>query len=462
MLNNFRRTDTTSAVSVVPVTMHTYPDWCRTQPAPVAAWLDRIGYKPEEGKHALVPGSDGSLGQVVLGVGGPNALWPYAGLPFALPAGWYRLTGLDSGWAATRAALGWALGSYAFTRYRSAERAPADLVWPTGADQGDVERTAAAVYWARDLINTPASDLGPAELAAAARALGREFDAQVTVLVGDELLQAGYPTIHAVGKGSARPPLLIDLKWGRPNDPKVTLVGKGVCFDSGGLDLKPASGMLLMKKDMGGAASVLGTARMVMMAGLPVRLRVLVPAVENMVSGTAFRPLDVIKTRKGLTVEVGNTDAEGRLILCDALAEADSEGPDLLIDMATLTGAARVALGPEISALFSNDDDLAGTFTACAEAVDDPVWRLPLWQPYRQGFKGKVADLNNIAGNGFAGAVVAALFLESFVSKTTPWAHLDIRGWNDTAKPGRPEGGEGNGLRAAYRLIERKFGTDGL
>jgi leucyl aminopeptidase len=331
-------------------------------------------------------------------------------------------------------------------------------VWPDAADRAAVQRTAEAIYLVRDLINLPANDLGPAELADAAEKLARRHKAKCRVIVGDELIEAGYPAIHAVGRASVRAPRLIDLTWGRKSHSKVTIVGKGVCFDSGGLDIKPSSGMLLMKKDMGGAAHALGLAHMIMAAGLPVRLRVLVPAVENMVSGDAFRPLDVLRTRKGLTVEVGNTDAEGRLILCDALAEACREKPALLVDFSTLTGAARVALGPDIPAMFSNDDALADDLAAAGRAVSDPVWRLPLHQPYRKGLDSKVADIGNVASGGFAGAIVAGLFLEAFVEPGIPWAHFDLSAWNFSARPGRPEGGEALALRAVHAVIARRFG----
>jgi leucyl aminopeptidase len=278
------------------------------------------------------------------------------------------------------------------------------------------------------------------------------------VITGDALLAENYPTIHAVGRASSRPPCLIDLRWGAETAPKVTLVGKGVCFDSGGLDLKPAAGMKLMKKDMGGAAIVLGLASALMAGGAPIRLRVLVPAVENVVSANAFKPLDIIRTRLGKTVEIGNTDAEGRLILCDALAEADAETPDLIIDCATLTGAARVALGPDLPALFCNDDKLADALLASGVAEADPLWRMPLWQPYRKLLDSKVADLNNVADSPFAGSVIAALYLQEFVAATTPWAHLDVMAWNGSARPGRPEGGEAMGLRALYALIRQRFG----
>jgi leucyl aminopeptidase len=288
--------------------------------------------------------------------------------------------------------------------------------------------------------------------------VARQYDARCTVISGSDLLKKNYPTIHAVGRASSRPPCLIDLRWGPKNAPKVTLVGKGVCFDTGGLDLKPAANMLQMKKDMGGAAVVLGLASALMSAKAPIRLRVLIPAVENSVSANAIRPLDIVRTRSGKTVEIGNTDAEGRLILCDALAEADSESPSLLVDCATLTGAARVALGPEVQALFCNDDALADAILRASVDVADPIWRLPIWKPYRKWIDSKVADFNNVADGPFAGSIIGALYLAEFVRESTPWAHLDIMASNTRARPGRPEGGEATGMRALYRMIRQRFG----
>jgi leucyl aminopeptidase len=421
-------------------------------------WAEASGYAGEAGKHLLVPGPDGRLACVLIGVADEAQTWSFAGLPLALPRGTYRIDKTLSPEAATRAALGWALGGYAFTRYRKRERAPAALVWPEGADRGEASRLARGIALARDLVNTPAEDMGPEELAAAARGVAQRHGARFREIVGDALLAENYPMIHAVGRASARPPRLVDFTWGPESAPKVTLVGKGVCFDSGGLDLKPASNMRIMKKDMGGAATVLGLADAVMDAGLKLRLRVLVPAVENAVSANSFRPLDVIRTRKGLTVEVGNTDAEGRLILCDALAEADAEKPAMIVDCATLTGAARVALGPDLPALFCNDDALAETLLDAGRRNDDPLWRMPLWQPYRKLLDSKVADLNNVGETTFAGSILAALYLEAFVAKETPWAHLDLFAWNPRARPGRPEGGEAYALRAIYAALRARFG----
>jgi leucyl aminopeptidase len=360
--------------------------------------------------------------------------------------------------AAGDAALGWALAAYRFTRYRAGEDMQADLVWPSACDRAAVESAALATYLVRDLINTPASDMGPGELAAAARKLGRDFGARCRVVAGPALLRDNYPAIHAVGRASSRAPRLVDLTWGDRRAPKVTLVGKGVCFDSGGLDLKSAQHMKLMKKDMGGAATVLGLARMIMAADLPVRLRVLVPAVENSVSGDAMRPLDVVATRRGLSVEIGNTDAEGRVVLADALSAAAAEKPDLLIDCATLTGAARVALGGELPALFSNHDATAEALLKSAAQASDPLWRLPLWDPYRRHLESPVADLTNAPDEPLAGAITAALFLAEFVDDGIPWVHLDLMAWNTSARPGRPKGGEAMGMRALFGLVENRFG----
>ncbi|MEO3427560.1 leucyl aminopeptidase family protein [Pelagibius sp. CAU 1746] len=440
------------ATPIAAVTREAYEDWLKDREAPQRNWISASGFRAQPGAFCLLPGENGALAQVLLVIDGEEAIWSFAGLPAALPPGVYRLDqGLRPG-LASRAALGWALGSYSFTRYKENPREYPCLVWPKSADRDQVSHTAEAIGLVRDLVNTPAADMGPAQLAEAARELAKRHRGKCTVLVGDTLLKRNYPAIHAVGRAAAEEPRLIDLRWGTKG-PKVTLVGKGVCFDSGGLDLKPAAGMKLMKKDMGGAAHVLGLASLIMAEKLPLRLRVLVPAVENAVSGNAFRPLDVLQTRKGLTVEVGNTDAEGRLILCDALAEADGEKPDLLIDFATLTGAARVALGPDLPALFSNDDKLAGLILRHSAAEGDPVWRLPLFKGYRPGLESKVADLNNISNSPYGGAITAALFLENFVSPGTPWAHIDIMAWNIATRPGRPEGGEAMGLRAVYAAI---------
>ena len=422
-----------------------------------AAWVRSVGFTAEPATFCLLPGADGSLARVLVGVGG-DPRWDWAGLPRALPAGTFRIETTLRRTDAENAAFGWGMGTYRFDRYRRRPGTDACLIWPETVLRPAVERAIAATFVVRDLINTPASDMGPEELTEAVRAVGRRFAARCRVITGNELILENYPAIHAVGRASARPPRLVDLIWGDAGAPKVTLVGKGVCFDTGGLDLKPSAAMKLMKKDMGGAALVLGLGQMIMDAGLPVRLRLLVPAVENSVSGAAMRPLDVVRTRKGLTVEIGNTDAEGRVILADALAEAAAEDPALLIDCATLTGAARTALGTELPALFTDDDGLAEALLAGATATGDPLWRLPLWRPYRRHLDGKTADLTNAPDSPYAGAILAALFLAEFVAPVHAWAHIDTMAWNTESRPGRPEGGEAMGLRALYATIEGRFG----
>jgi len=416
------------------------------------------GFRAEPGRILAVPGPDGSLAGVLFGNDAGTARPdPFlAGrLATGLPPGDYRLEGLAPD-RTGGAALAFALGSYRFTRYRTGGAANASrprLQIPDGVDGTDIQRIADAVAFGRDLVNTPANDLGPQELADAARSLAARYGAGYAEIVGDDLLAAGFPMVHAVGRASSRPPRLADITWGDPSHPRVTLVGKGVCFDTGGLNIKPDASMLLMKKDMGGAAAALAAAQMIMDAGLPVRLRVLVPAVENAISGSAFRPGDVLQSRKGLTVEIGNTDAEGRLILADALALAAEERPDLLVDFATLTGAARVALGPDLPPFYTDDEPLAAAIGSAALAVNDPVWRMPLWSPYDTMLDSKVADLNHISSGAFAGSVTAALFLRRFVAPVTAWVHFDIFGWTPTEKPGRPLGGEVQAARLVYRLV---------
>jgi leucyl aminopeptidase len=425
------------------------------------AFADAAGFEPKPGRHLLLPGESGSngLGGVLFGIEADDAPkdWFLPGrLPGLLPAGTYRFGNAPHD---TRlAALAFALGAYRFGRYKAGDDKPVRLAMPEGIDGDDVGRIAEGVTLARDLINTPANDMGPAELDEAARQLAARHGASVRTVTGDELIAENFPLIHAVGAASSRAPRLIDLRWGDAEAPKVTLVGKGVCFDTGGLDLKPDSAMLIMKKDMGGAAAVLALAHMIMDRGLKLRLRVLIPAVENSVAGNAFRPLDVFRSRKGLNVEIGNTDAEGRLVLADALAAADEESPELIVDMGTLTGAARVALGPDLPPFYTDDDELAADVARLATAHHDPVWRLPLWAPYNSMLDSRTADLNNVASGGFAGSIICALFLKRFVSATTPWLHFDIYGWSPSAKSGRPEGGECQAARAVYALLTERYG----
>lgn len=449
------------AISVHCVTRAGWPSLQEALAPTARRFAETQDFEARSGQHLLLPDAQGELAAVLLGVEPASARRrdPFAPgrLATSLPAGDYALSGEfgDAGLAA----LGWLLSAYRFERYRKPRPVTARLVLPEGVDGDEVSNLAEATALARDLVNTPANDLGPAEIEAAIRALGESFTAEVTSIVGDELLAGNFPMIHAVGRASPRAPRLIDLRWGAQGDPKLTLVGKGVAFDTGGLNLKPDAGMLLMKKDMGGAAAAIAAARMIMQAKLKVRLRLLVPAVENAVSGGAFRPGDILPSRKGLNVEIGNTDAEGRLILADALALADEEAPELLIDYATLTGAARVALGPELPPFYTHDEGLAAEIARLGMAVNDPVWRMPLWPPYDSLLDSKVAEVNHISGGAFAGSVTAALFLNRFVEKAQSYAHFDIYAWNPSTKPGRPEGGECQVARLTYALAKQLYGA---
>jgi leucyl aminopeptidase len=455
---SFKSKSDAKTVPVTPVETAVFDAWLKREPTAIRAWVKSSGFTAKPGQISLVSGRDGSLSRVLLGVENHDGMWDYAGLPANLPTGSYQIDARMAADEATAAAIGWAIGGYRFDIYKSTKsrKLPA-LVWPARADKTRVKGMVDAIFLVRDLINTPAEDMGPSNLASAARTLGRRFKADVKIIKGDALLKQNFPTIHAVGRASDDPPRLIDMSWGKKTDPKISIVGKGVCFDTGGLDLKPAAGMLRMKKDMGGGAHALGLASLIMALKLPVRLRVLVPAVENNVAGNSIRPLDVIKTRKGITVEIGNTDAEGRLVMCDALAAADSEHPDMIIDFATLTGAARIAVGTELAAMFCNDDALAADLEKASASVQDPLWRLPLWQPYRKLLDSKVADINNVSEGGFGGAITAALYLQEFVSEDTPWAHLDIMAWNTAPRPGRPVGGEAQSLRAVFEMLEERY-----
>jgi leucyl aminopeptidase len=436
------------------------PSWVREAPLTDAqrTWVEAAGFKGDGNKHLLVPGSDGSLAGVAFGVGesrDPMArpeLLPGL-LAGTLPPGLYHLA--SSVADAELAAVAWGLGAYRFRRYKTAgaEAGAARLRLPPGADLARVLAIVDGVWLGRDLINTPAGDLGPEELEDAARQLAGRHGANIASIVGEDLLAQNLPMIHAVGRASSRPPRLIDMSWGRPDAPKVTLVGKGICFDTGGLDIKPPSGMLLMKKDMGGAATALALAHAAMATGLDVRLRVLIPAAENSISGNAFRPGDVLRSRAGKTVEIGNTDAEGRLVLADALALADEEKPDWLVSFSTLTGAARVALGPELPPLYTDDDALAGALAAAGLRVGDPVWRMPFWSGYESSLDSPVADMSNVSDGPFAGSVTAALFLRRFVSRARRFAHLDIYGWRPAPKPLGPKGAEVQGARAVLEVL---------
>jgi leucyl aminopeptidase len=439
------------------------PRWLAQAPDPVAKWVRAQAFQAERHRVLVLPGgAAGAVGGAIVGLGSlarldDLKLWHSAGLSDRLAPQTYRLATALAPAAATQFALGWLVGAYRFARYRTQPSTPrASLLVPEAVDLPYVRAAAEATAFARDLINTPANDLGPAELAQAAVDLATRTGARSEVIVGEELKSRGYPMIHAVGAGSTRAPRLIDLRWGDAKAPRVTLVGKGVCFDSGGLDIKPSSGMLLMKKDMGGAACTLALAQLLTALQVRLQLRVLIPAVENSVSGDAYRPGDVLRSRKGLTVEIGNTDAEGRLVLADALAEADSEKPALLIDLATLTGAARVALGPELPAVYSPDEALLAQLREIGDAEADPVWPMPLWSPYDEELSSKIADLGNVSASPYAGSPIAALFLQRFVTASPTWLHVDLFAWNAKERPGRPVGAEAQCVRSLYRLIRAR------
>src|SRR4051812_39897604 len=459
MHSAFETAPVRSAIPITFVTKATWSDISATLPPQARQFAQANGFAAKPGECLTLPAADGAIAHVVFGLDDETAKWRDlfrpGQLPGLLPAGVYRFANAPHD---TRlAALAFALGGYRFSRYRKADASEVRLVPPDGVNDAELTSITEAAFLARDLINTPSNDMGPQQLEAAARDVAARFDTSFNCISGEELAN-NFPLIHAVGMASPRAPRLIDFSWGDPAHPKVTLVGKGVCFDSGGLDLKPSSGMLLMKKDMGGAANVLALASMVMDAKLKLRLRVLIPAVENAVAGNAFRPLDIFKSRKGLTVEIGNSDAEGRLILADALALADEEKPDLLIDLGTLTGAARVALGPDLPPFYTNDETLAQDVARSARQENDPLWRMPLWPSYDSWLDSKVADINNAPSGGFAGSVICALFLQRFVTDAKSWLHVDIYGWTPSAKPARPEGGECQAARAIYKLLSERYG----
>jgi leucyl aminopeptidase len=441
--------------------------WKNARAAHVAAWLGEHQFKAEKHRVLLVPDPHGLAMLAIAGLGkrqGDLSLWHVSGLAERLPPRRYRLAQDFTAAEATAICLGFAYGAYRYERYRPAkpERLAA-LETPDNADRTYVALAIEALTWARDWINTPASDLGPSQLAAAVRAVAERHQAHYREWLGDDLLSANFPAIHAVGRASAEPPRLAEIRWSPRHAgaglPRLALIGKGVCFDSGGLDIKPSAGMALMKKDMGGAAVALALAHMLMSRGLRAELHVLVPIVENSIGGNAYRPGDVLATRKGLSVEVGNTDAEGRLVLCDALALADAERPDLIIDFATLTGAARVALGPELPALFGTSDALMADLARSCAAVHDPVWPMPLWMGYDEELGSKIADLNNVAASGFAGAIFGALFLRRFITAAADWLHLDLYAWNPKERPGRAVGAEAQAVRGVYSYLLDRYGT---
>ncbi|MBV1886855.1 MAG: leucyl aminopeptidase family protein [Parvibaculaceae bacterium] len=455
----FTANNSETATPVWAVTPAALEAWEVDHAGHLAAWVKTSNFKAESGRVLLLPNSSGGVEGVLLGLGTGDDPFLFGALLNVLPLGDYRLAEgapIDL----SLATLGWALGAYRFDRYVAKgeeSKECARLVLPAGVDGEEISRLAQAIFYVRDLVNTPAADMGPHELEQEVRSLASAHQADVTVIEGDDLLDQNYPMVHAVGRAAASEaaPRLIDLRWGA-NGPKITLVGKGVCFDTGGLNIKTGNYMSIMKKDMGGAAHVMALGKLIMEASLPCQLRILIPAVENAIDGNAFRPGDVLESRKGLTVEISNTDAEGRLVLGDALAEADSEAPDLLIDMATLTGAARVALGPHLPPFFTDDEKLATSISQAAQQVNDPLWRLPLWNGYDAMLDSKIANVNHAAESPFAGSITAALFLRRFVEEAKSWVHLDVYAWNPSARAGRPVGGEAQTIRALFEVIKTR------
>lgn len=454
MLNCF----TSNSDSLIPITLITpthFTDWQAKQNKTLQQWLVATQFTGEVGTLRFIPDDKGAVERIIFSINSEDNFLALGQLPLTLTNGNYRLE-VDDEEKYANYALGWGLGAYQFTKYKKATKSPGKLFLPEKIAE-KVKNVLQAIYVIRDLINIPADDMGPSQLADYAEKIAKEYKASFKQIAGEALLKENYPAIYTVGRASDDAPRLIDIRWGDESHPKVTLVGKGVCFDSGGLDIKSAPYMLLMKKDMAGGAHVLGLAKMIMQANLPIRLRVLIPAVENVIAGNAYRPGDVINTRKGMTVEIGNTDAEGRLVLADALTEAVSEKPELIVDISTLTGAARVAVGTELSALFSNNDDLANTLLKAGEKVLDPLWRLPLYAPYREYLNSSIADINNNSTEPYGGAITAALFLKEFVPDDIPWVHFDIMAYNLRTKPGKPQGGEAMAVRVIFEYLLGKF-----
>lgn len=442
---------------ITPLSTSEVAGWLKKQPKQTQKWVAAHGFEGQPQTSLILPDSHGGVARVLAGVEKGPAIWSLAHLPAILPAGTYHI---DAKWKPAQladAALGFALAQYQFGKYKTLKAKALTLALPKSVDVKSIEDKRTAICLVRDLINTPANDMGPASFAKAAKAAAKAMGASFSEIVGDELLKKNYPAIHAVGRAGPEEPRLIELTWGKASHPLIVLVGKGVTFDTGGLDIKPYAAMKLMKKDMGGAATVLGLAQLIIAAKLPVRLRVLMPVVENSIASNAFRPQDVIQSRKGLTIEIGSTDAEGRVILADALAEANRGKPELVIDVATLTGAARTALGTELPALYSNRDSVAKDIAKAGLAVGDPVWQLPLWQGYAKYVNSPIADVTNTPNYGFAGSITAALFLERFISPSTAWVHLDSYAWNAESQPGRPVGGEALTLRALFSYLENRF-----
>ncbi len=449
---------TSKAKPIHVVSKANYKSWLKRQNKTAQKWLANLNYQPGGLAAATLPGANGDIAGAIVTYD-ELSVWTMAGLPLSLPPGSYAIANQNdfTGPQLSDLCLGWSMGAYQFTRYKRARKTPASLAAPKNIDAHKLSATSQAVYLIRDMVNTPAEDMGPENLGQIATNMARQNGGKIKITVGDQLLTQNYPLIHAVGRAAPQEPRLIDLTWGNPKHKKLVLVGKGVCFDTGGLDIKNDANMLIMKKDMGGAAHALGLAHMIMQLNLPVNLRVMIAAVENSIASNAFRPLDIIKSRQGMTVEIGNTDAEGRLVMADCLWEGSQAKPDMMIDFSTLTGAARVALGPELPALFSNDDALLVDAIRFGRDNDDPMWPMPLWKNYRTMLDSKTADINNSSNSSFAGCITAALFLQEFVLPGTSWIHLDLYAWNANDRPGRPQGGEAMTIRGLFSLLQARY-----
>ena len=445
------------AIALTALTSSTVDAYLAAADERTRRWAGTHQFRAAPFSVCVIPDASGGIAEVLVGIASAQELNALAHLPLALPPGTYALSGRGVTIDPAAAALGFALGRYQFTRYRKARREPAQLLAPLGHYLDEVAALAAATTRVRDLVNTPTEDMGPADLAAAAQDIAARFGAQFREWIGNDLIEANFPSIHAVGRASHRAPRLIEVLAGDPQHPEVVIIGKGVCFDTGGLNFKAADGMRNMKKDMGGAAHAIALAELILERNLPIRLRLLVPAVENAISANAYRPGEVIRTRAGLTVEIDNTDAEGRVILCDALSYAVESNPALIVDFATLTGAARIALGPDLPPVFSNKDALRDRLVGISFDVQDPLWPMPLWQPYHAMLDSNIADLANSGPSRHAGAITAALYLSRFVPNTSAWLHIDTYAWNDSERPGRPKGGEAMGLRAVFELLKREY-----
>lgn len=447
------------AISITLIETENFEAWKEKSSPKETQWVEVNNFAAKDCEVLTISKDDGTMDHVLVGIGEDGITsWFFSGVAAKLPDGTYEISNELNDHDANTAAFGWAMAHYKFDQYlKNKNEKAAILITPQNCDYNHVSALVHGTVLTRNLVNIPTCDMGPNELEDVARELAKTYGASIKSIVGDNLLKKGFETIHTVGRAAEKEPRLIDMTWGPSGAPKVTLVGKGVCFDTGGLDIKPSGAMLIMKKDMGGAAHVLGLGQMIMDHGLNVRLRILIPAVENNISANAFRPGDIIKSYEGTTIEVGNTDAEGRLVLCDALALASEEKPDLLLDFATLTGAARVAMGTDVPPYFTDDTELSDELQKLSEAEDDPLWPLPLYKPYRKLLTSNIADINNVASTGLGGAITAALFLKHFVGKDIVWAHFDVYAWNTSDRPGKPKGGEAMGIRTVFRYINEKF-----